>query len=693
MRTHRSTSFAAAAAAISLVAGCTSKDQPIKSLGNVTESRVLAEAADGSNWLVNGRDFTAKRFSPLQQITDKNVADLGLAWSLDIDSPMGLAVEPIVVDGVIYIAGSLDRVYAVDAASGKLLWRVDPQVSLVAMRNSWAARTNRGVAVWEGKVFVGTGDCRLIALDAASGEQLWESPVCVDTTQTGITGAPIVGGGKVFIGYNGSDSGVRGSVVAFDVETGKLAWRFWNTPGNPAKGFDNEALEMAAKTWSGENWWEAGGGSVWNTITYDAENGHLLFGTATPGHGPDFAVKTTGDRLFSGSIVAVKADTGEYVWHYHTAKHAKGYSPDAVDYPGNPDNHNIVLADLVLEGNARRVVMTAPRSGIFFVLDAKTGELISHQSTANRPDDQRSPPSETGEARTGTGRNWWPMSYNTDTGLAYIPMYDYVEEGYGRSPVGVLVAWDPVTQSSRWSVPLTLSANGGVLSTRGNLVFHGEATGEFSAYSADTGRKLWSVETGSAIQSVPVSFALNGEQYVLMPVGFGSSSRLFGAGSTLGTPESKRGPSRLLAFKLGAKTPFPSTDIVVPPVPKPPEQTASAETIRRGATAANVFRCTNCHGSNLDGTGAWIMNGAIPDLRYMPQDAHDRFIPVVMDGIKRRNGMPGFADGGENYPLVNTKMTLEDANAIHAYIIDVQWKAYEADQKERAQKARAKNNK
>jgi quinohemoprotein ethanol dehydrogenase len=680
---------ASSLAAIILSTAYAAEAEAAAPAGNVNQSRVLAEAAAGGNWLVNGRDFTAKRFSPLDQITDKNIGNLGLAWSLDIDSPMGLAVEPIVVDGVIYISGSLDRVYAVDAATGKLLWRVDPQVSLLAMRNSWAARTNRGVAVWAGKVFVGTGDCRLLALDAGTGKQLWESPVCVDSTQTGITGAPIVGGGKVFIGYNGSDSGVRGSINAFDANTGKLAWRFWNTPGDPSKGYDNKAHEMAAKTWAGDRWWEAGGGAVWNTITYDAETGLLLYGTATPGHGPDFAVKTSGERLFAGSIVAVKADTGEYVWHYHTAKHAKGYSPDAPDYPGNPDNHNIVLADLAIKGKKRHVVMTAPRSGIFFVLDAKSGELISHQSTANRPKDQLSPPSENGEPRTATGRNWWPMSYNVDTGLAYIPMYDYVEQGYGRSAVGRLVAWDPIKQSSRWSVPLMLSANGGVLSTHGNLVFHGEATGEFSAYAANSGRKLWSVNTRSAIQSVPVSFEVKDEQYVLMPVGFGSSSRLFGAGSSLGTPESKRGPSRLLAFKLGAKTPFPETNIVVPPVPKPPEQTASAEVIRQGAIAANKFRCTNCHGSNLDGTGAWILHGAIPDLRYMPKDVHEKFLPIVMGGISRRNGMPGFADGGKNYP-VTTMMTLEEAKAIHAYLIDEQWKAYETDRKERANAPREK---
>lgn len=653
--------------------------QEMPAAGNVNQARVLAEEAAGSNWLVNGRDFTGKRFSPLEQITEENIGELGLAWSLDIDSPMGLAVEPIVVDGVIYISGSLDRVYAVDAASGELLWKVDPQVSLTAMRNSWAARTNRGVAVWEGKVFVGTGDCRMIALDAATGEQRWQSPVCIDTTQTGITGAPHVADGKVFIGYNGSDSGVRGSIVAFDANTGELEWRFWNTPGDPSKGFENEALEMAAETWSGENWWEAGGATVWDTISYDADTGLLIIGTGTPGQGPDFALKTTGDRLFAGSLVALNAKTGQYVWHYQTAQLTKGYSPDRENFPGNPDNFNIVFADLMIDDEKRHVLMTIPKTGIFFVLDATTGEVISHEATSNRPDDQLSPPAPNGKPRTETGRNWWPMSFNPDTGLAYIPMHDHTE-GYPNFGVGRLVAWDPITQSSSWSVPLMLAVNSGVLSTRGNLVFHGQGTGEFSAYSATDGRKLWSIDTRSAIHSVPVSYEVDGEQYVLMPVGFGSGSRLFDVNSTMATPESMRGPARLLAFKLGAKTPFPETRIVVPPVPEPPLQTASAELIRQGAVAAYKFRCSNCHGGLLDGSGAWTMDGAIPDLRYMPHDVHDRFLAIVMGGSARKNGMPGFADGGENYPVVS-KMTLEEANAIHAYIIDLQHKAYQADQK------------
>src|SRR5450631_2940429 len=218
-------------AAMAIDAGSSAHAQRPAKPGNVSEARVLAEASNGRNWLVNGGNFGSQHFSSLKQITDKNVGNLGLAWYLDIDSPMGMASEPIVVDGTIYVTASLDRVYAVDAVSGKVLWTYDPHVRLTVMRNSWAARTNRGIAVWEGKAYFGTGDCRLIALDAASGRKVWESPVCIDTTQTGITGAPRVGSGKVFIGYNGSDTGVRGSVVAFDANTGKLAWRFWNVPG------------------------------------------------------------------------------------------------------------------------------------------------------------------------------------------------------------------------------------------------------------------------------------------------------------------------------------------------------------------------------------------------------------------------------------------------------------------------------
>jgi quinohemoprotein ethanol dehydrogenase len=634
------------------------------SAGNVNEARVRSEAPSGNNWMVNGGNFNSQHFSPLKQINDKNIGKLGLAWSLDIDSPMGMASEPLVVDGTIYVSGSLDRVYAVDAVSGRLVWRFDPHVRLNVMRNSSTARTNRGVAVWEGKVFVGTGDCRLLALDAASGKQLWESPVCVDTRQSGITGAPRVGGGKVYIGYNGSDTGVRGSVVAFDANTGKLAWRFWNVPGDPSKGFENKALEMAAKTWSGDQWWMVGGGDVWDPITYDATTGLLIYGTA--GATPDIYfgdradLKVGGQRLFAGCIVAVNAATGKYVWHYQTSIHS--------------ENFHVLIADISIHGQKRHVVMTVPRNGTFYILDARNGTLISKKAIDGRPAAEAN-------IRTTTGHNWWPMSYNSVTGLVYIPAYDDVAKptGYLTEAVGRLVAWDPLRESARWSVPERFPTNSGVLSTAGNLVFQGEGTGAFEAFSADTGQKLWSIETGSAIDAVPVSFAVKGEQYVLVPVGLGSHSRNFGPVSVMATPESKRGPSRLLAFRLGATTPFPYPHVTVPLVPKPPVQTADAAVIKHGALVYSKFSCSDCHSPQADGAGAWVVDGAFPDLRYMPADVHSQFLGIVLGGSHREHGMPGFGPGA-GWPLEQTKMTVEEANAVHAYIIDLEWKAYNAEQ-------------
>ena len=633
--------------------------------GNVNQQRVLAEAHTGENWMVNGGGFDSQHFSALGQINDKNVGKLGLAWSLDVDSPMGMASEPIVVDGTIYVSGSLDRVYAVDAVSGRLLWRFDPHVRLNTIRNSATARTNRGVAVWEGKVFVGTGDCRMLALDAVSGKQLWESPVCVDTVQSGVTGAPRVGGGKVYIGYNGSDTGVRGSVVAFDANTGKLAWRFWNVPGDPSKGFESKVLEKAAKTWSGDRWWEAGGGDVWDPITYDSATGLLIYGTAgaTPDNyfGDRADLQVSGKRLFAGSIVAVKADTGEYAWHYQTS----------ID----TENFHVLIADLTISGAKRHVVMTVPRDGTFYVLDAKSGTLISKKAIDGRP------AIEEAKGLTTTGHNWWPMSYNSATGLVYIPAYDDVAKptGYLTEAVGRLVAWDPLHQAVRWSVAEHFPTNSGVLSTAGNLVFQGEGTGAFAAFSADKGQKLWSIETGSAIDAVPVSYAVKGEQYVLIPVGLGSHSRNFGPVSVMATPESKRGPSRLLAFRLGASTPFPYPHITVPLVPKPPAQTAEAGVIKHGEAVFSKFSCNDCHSPDADGAGAWVLDGAIPDLRYMPADVHSQFLGIVLGGSHRENGMPGFG-AGAGWPLVETKMTVEEANAVHAYIIDLEWKTYNAEQ-------------
>ncbi len=638
--------------------------------GNVSQARVLAESGPGENWLVAGGGFGEQHFTPLKEINDRNIATLGLAWATDIDSAMGLATEPIVVDGIIYVSLPQSKVYAIEARSGRVRWRFDPKVRLDRMRNSWAAHSNRGLAVWAGKVYVGTGDCRLLAIDAASGEKTWESPVC-DGSQTGITGAPHAGNGKVFIGYNGSDTGVRGSVAAFDAATGKQVWRFWTVPGDPAAGFESKAMEMAAKTWQGDKWWEVGGGDVWDPITFDPVTGLVTFGTAGSNpstlHGDNSNKKVSGDRLFSGSVVAVNADTGEYVWHYQTSTRT--------------ENMHILIADIALGGQQRHVAMTVPKSGVFYVLDARTGQLIS-----SHPLDPRSATSARGPGRpAGTGHNWWPMSFSPITGLVYIPAHARraQEPAPGEFPeIGKLIAWDPVMQSERWSVEQRISTNSGTLATAGNLVFQGEGTGEFSAYTADRGRKVWSVQTGSAIHSVPVSFALDGEQYVLVPVGWGSGSRLFATGSSMATPEAKRGPARLLAFKLGAKAPWPEVTTKVPPVPKPPEQTFSKEQIEAGAALYERFFCSDCHAPRADGSGAWTEGGAIPDLRYAPPETHRRWHAVVLEGSHSKNGMPGFGTPA-GFPLIETKMTPQDADAIHAYVVDLSWKAYNSEQSAR----------
>jgi quinohemoprotein ethanol dehydrogenase len=273
------------------------------------------------------------------------------------------------------------------------------------------------------------------------------------------------------------------------------------------------------------------------------------------------------------------------------------------------------------------------------------------------------------------------MSYSAAAGLVYIPAYDGVVEPDGNvaRTAGRLIAWDPVKQAARWSATESLAINSGVLSTAGNLVFAGEGTGEFSAYAADSGHKLWSVKTGSAIDSVPVSFTANNEQYVIIPVGLGSGSRLFEPVSEMATPEAKLGPARLLAFKLGAATPFPYPKVVVPSVPRPPNQTASAETIKHGAQVFDDFMCSDCHSPEADGSGAWVVNGAVPDLRYMPKDVHDQFLAIVLGGSHKANGMPGFSSHND-FPLERTNMSAEDAIAVHSYIIELSWKAYNAQQ-------------
>lgn len=634
--------------------------------GNVTDRRVAAQASSGRDWLVNGR-YEEQHFSPLKQITAGNVKRLGLAWYLDIHTPMGLAAEPIEVDGVIYVSAPFDRVYAVSASTGKVLWTFKPHVRLDHYRNSWAARTNRGVAVWKGRVYLGTGDCRLIALAAATGKPQWQTQVC-NPNQTGITGSPRVGGGRVYIGYNGGDTGVRGSILAVDAATGRHLWRFWTVPDTPS-GLDprEPALTLAAKTWTGKRWWTTGGASVWTAITYDAPTDQVIFSTTASDpdmlYGDRMDLTVGGRKLFSGCVIAVNAATGRLNWYYQTSPHT--------------ENMQIVMAHLDIGGRERYVAMTVPKNGTFYVLDARTGKLISA-----RPLDPRMVPVPAawgGGTRPAAFHNWWPMSYSPLTGLVYIPGADArVHRAAGETArMGKLYAWNPIRQQARWSVEEPLPDNSGVLSTAGNLVFEGQGTGEFDAYSADTGRKLWSIDTGSAIDAVPITYEVDGVQYVLVPVGYGSASRLFDKGSNMGTPASKRGPARLLAFRLNGSHRFPFPHVVIPAVPRPPAEKFARAEVTAGRRLYRRFVCWDCHGPEADGDGAWTVHGAIPDLRYMPAGVRRQFFAIVLAGTKRKDGMPCFGCGA-GFPFVHTRLTARQATAIRDYLVDQTWKAYRA---------------
>jgi len=683
--------------------------------GDVTEARVLGEASSGENWLVNGGRFSGEHFSPLSQITTGNVDQLGLAWYADVPS-FGFALEPIVVDGVIYVTGSLNRVFAYDARSGEMLWQFDPEVRLdISLGNSYGGRLNRGVAVWEGRVYAGTAECKLIALDATSGTKLWESPVCDPREGIGahIRSAPRVGGGLVFMGYSGTTA-ARGSLAAFDAETGREVWRFWTVPGDPAKGFEAPELERASATWA-KGWTEMGGGAVWEGIRYDPVTESVFFGTAAPGPlSPK--LRGPGDALFSNSILAVDARTGAYKWHYQAVP------GDAWDYDAAPP---LIVTDLDYAGKSRRVVMSAPKNGFFYVLDALTGELLAADplvevTWASHVDMETGRPVENPSARyydsddpsasvlvkpsPGGGHTWHPMSFNPLTGLVYVPMtdlaanfqalapaegeagptrasgwrFDFVPDAWEGEALpadsGKLRAWDPVKREARWTIDHPVPWNGGVLSTAGEVVFQGTAGGELRAYRADDGKLLWSRSTGSGILSPPVTYQQDGEQVVLAAAGIGGGNGVSIAPyiSTLDA----QGPSRLFAFKLGGKAEMPAIRDFTP-VPRPPARTASREQIERGRALFEEIACAYCHGNKVFGVGRQMeaadssrLPGAVPDLRYMAEQTHAEWHGIVLAGNRKHLGMPAHVD----------VLSVEDSEALQAFVIEQAWKLYEKAQ-------------
>ncbi len=637
--------------AVSFLASGSAQQPPPRPVDDAALAKPEARQQD---WLSYGRDYYEQRFSPLNEISDTNVDKLGLAWQFETATERGLEATPLVVDGVMYTTASWSVTYAIDARTGKQLWKYDPEVHRKYDNLACCDVVNRGAAFYKGKVIVGVLDGRLVALDANSGKVAWQTTTVDQTQPFTITGAPRIARGKVIIGNGGAEYGVRGYVSAYDAETGKLAWRFYTVPGDPSKPQENKALEKALPTWKGTEWFKVGGGgTVWDSIVYDPELNLLYVGT---GNGSpwnrDLRSPGGGDNLYSCSILAINPDNGELVWHYQTTP------ADTWDYTSVQP---MMLADMNWAGQPRKVIMQAPKNGFFYVLDRATGELLAADpyvevNWATHVDLKTGRPVEVPGAaykdkgtyiRPGPlgGHNWQAMSYSPRTGLVYIPAQDngrYYEQpkdftfvpnqyNLGVAPIGRnmdrydipykgrLLAWDPVARKPRWTVEYGNYWNGGTLATAGNLVFQGTASGDFYAYRATDGQKLWSSWAGTGIVAPPITYMIDGRQYVSVMAGWG------GAFS-----KKARSYGRLLTFAIGGTAALPSR-----PRPRTVTAIAHSGTPQQITAGAKIFEtyCARCHG------GATIL----PDLRRSTPGTYTA-LEKILDGSLAERGMPRFAE-------------------------------------------------
>jgi PQQ-dependent dehydrogenase (methanol/ethanol family) len=660
----------------------------------VNDHRLAAADGETGSWLTVGRTYAEQRYSPLNQIDTQNVAKLGLAWHHEFDTDRGQEATPLMVDGVLYTTTAWSKVYAFDARSGELLWSFDPHVDKRRGFSACCDVANRGVAIWDGKVYVGALDGRLIALNAKTGQVVW-SKVTVDQSKPyTITGAPRVVKGRVLIGNGGSEYGVRGYLSAYDGKTGELAWRFYTTPNAEGKAdgaaSDDVLAGKAAPTWGGKVPATGGGGTVWDAITYDPEQNLVFFGA---GNGSPWSAahRSDGksDNLFLSSIVAVNADTGKYVWHYQVTP------DDTWDY--DADQH-LMQADLVIDGRPRKVIMQASKNGFFYVIDRSNGHLISAKNYvttnwASSIDVRTGRPVENPEARyidkpalvfpsPYGGHNWQPMAFDPKSGLVFIPAMDapyqfandpkFVDKGDGSWNTGLdmaigalptekaqlnalkgllkgeLIAWDPVKQEARWTVQHPHFWNAGVMATAGGLVFQGDAEGHFNAYDAATGKEVWSYDVGNGVIAGASTYELDGQQYVAIMAGFGGAAPLAAHWSL---PDRPRLAGRLLVFKIGG------TDHA-PAYPTPPVQTVDLTGVTSSGDPALGLtlyhqNCGVCHSPSASGH-------YLPNLQTSPLiTSPAAFQSVVLGGALSADGMVSFSK----------YLTPEQTEHIRAYIL------------------------
>jgi PQQ-dependent dehydrogenase (methanol/ethanol family) len=655
----------------------------------VDHARLTGAEGDTGNWLMYGRTYDDHRFSPLTQINEQTIARLSLLWSRELGTTRGLEATPLVDNGVIYTTGSWSVVYALDAKTGNVRWTYDPAVPRTRAFFICCDVVNRGVALYRGKVYVGTLDGRLIAIDAQSGKPMWSVATTDPAQPYAVTGYPRIAKDMVIIGNAGAEYGVRGYVSAYNADTGKMIWRTYTVPGDPKRGFESKAMEQAAKTWSGEWWKVGGGGTVWEGIVYDPSLDLLYFGTgnATAWY-RDLRGKREDDNLYAASILAVRASSGELAWYFQTVP------GDNWDYDATQP---LVQADLTIAGRPRKVIMQASKNGFFYVLDRQTGEFISGTpfvsgitwATGLNPKTGRPIESPTAYAGLqpvivspdpGGAHNWHPMAFNPATGLVYLAAkqgtnalhapdaqwkYDPKNANLGVDaryegpllktlislppPSGELLAWDPVRQRAAWRAPYPVVEGGGVLTTAANLVFQGRGDGIFAAYRATDGRQLWQFDAGTGIIASPVTYSVDGVQYVSVMAGWGGADAQFNAPNR---GKVKPGYGRILTFALGGKATLTPRAFARTGPPTPAiTMNASPAVIHDGQILYGAY-CAQCHGLN-------VVAGPLPDLRYSTRQVHEQFEGIVLGGGRATLGMPSFKD----------LLKADQVKAIQAYVL------------------------
>lgn len=662
-----------------------------------------AEIADPSNsqdWLAYGRNHNEQRFSPLAQIDRTSVTKLKPDWYLPLPDDVGLVSTPLVIDGVLYFIGTMNIVRAVDAATGKLLWTFDPKVrEAIAGHRQVGWVHNRGITAYGKNLYLATWDGRLIALDRKSGQSVWTTRTFDQSEALYITGAPKAFKGKILIGNGGTEAGPsRGYVTAYDAETGEFAWRFHIVPGNPAEGFENDAMKMAAQTWTGEWWKHGGGGNAWHGFTYDPEFDTVYIGT---GNGSPWNQKNRspdgGDNLFLCSIVALDPDTGAYKWHYQTTP------GETWDYNSSMD---IVLADLEVEGKARKVILHAPKNGFFYVIDRSNGQLISAEpfadvNWATHVDLKTGRPVEVPGARYEDGRqnitpsllgahSWHAMSYSPRTGLVYLPTLhssmdmddtgydetwsakpfeggtavDFAEGENPRAYDGSLQAWDPASKQAVWTIPQPLGWSSGTLVTAGDVVFQGQSDGLLVAYDASSGEPLWRFDAGLGISAPPITYSVAGKQYVAVLVGYGGgyASGLLPDATQLGWSYGAQ-ERRLIVFSLDGQAKIPAQGPRQTPQPLlEADFEVEAKLAQAGEVAYAAQGCSGCHGPGV------LAAGMAPDLRasaMLLSEMEPFFAAIVRDGERLARGMPGYPD-----------ITDEELEALRHYVRKVAHEAH-----------------